>query len=87
MNEFFWGWIELCPMISGGTAGGKRRLDVPRAKNAMVQNLTSAIFSAHIGKLRLAHPNKLAMDTTNPGIAKCTNSRGAGSSSQNSTLR
>ena len=49
---------------------GKRGLDVLWAKNAMGQNLSSAIFSVHNGELRLAHPSRLMMVTTNPGIAQ-----------------
>jgi hypothetical protein len=36
----------------------------------MGQNLSSAIFCVHNGELRLAHPSRLMMVTTNAGIAK-----------------
>jgi hypothetical protein len=49
---------------------GKRGLEVLWAKNAMGQNLNSAIFSLHNGELRLAYPSRLMMVTTNPEIAK-----------------
>ena len=49
---------------------GKRGLEVLWAKNAMGQNLSSAIFSVHNGELRLAYPSRLMMVTTNPEIAK-----------------
>ncbi len=49
---------------------GKRGLDVLWAKNAMGQNLTTAIFSLQNGELRLAYPSRLMMVTTNPEIAK-----------------
>ena len=48
---------------------GKRGLEVLWAKNAMGQNLNSAIFSLQNGELRLAHPSRLMMVTTNPEIA------------------
>jgi len=49
---------------------GERGLDVLWAKNAMGQNLNSAIFSVQNGELRLAFPSRLMMVTTNPEIAK-----------------
>ena len=49
---------------------GARGLDVLWAKNAMGQNLSSAIFSVQNGELRLTHPSRLMMVTTNPEIAK-----------------
>ena len=49
---------------------GARGLEVLWAKNAMGQNLSSAIFSVQNGELRLTHPSRLMMVTTNPGIAK-----------------
>jgi succinylglutamate desuccinylase/aspartoacylase family protein len=49
---------------------GARGLEVLWAKNAMGQNLGSAIFSVQNGELRLTHPSRLMMVTTNPGIAK-----------------
>ncbi len=49
---------------------GKRGLDGLWAKNALGQNLTSAIFSMQDGELRLAHPSRLVMVTTNSEIAK-----------------
>jgi len=49
---------------------GKRGLDALWAKNALGQNLTSAIFSVQHGELRLAHPSRLMMVTTNADIAK-----------------
>lgn len=49
---------------------GARGLDVLWAKNAMGQNLSSAIFTVHNGELRLAHPSRLRMVTTNPEIAQ-----------------
>ncbi len=49
---------------------GARGLDVLWAKNAMGQNVSSAIFSVHDGELRLAHPSRLMMVTTNPKIAQ-----------------
>jgi hypothetical protein len=49
---------------------GKRGLEILWAKNAMGQNLSAAIFSVHNGELRLAHPSRLLMVTTNPEIAQ-----------------
>jgi len=49
---------------------GKRGLEVLWAKNAMGQNLSSAIFSVQNGELRLSHPSRLMMVTTNPEIAQ-----------------
>ena len=49
---------------------GKHGLEVLWAKNAMGQNLSSAIFSVQNGELRLAHPSRLMMVTTNPEIAQ-----------------
>jgi hypothetical protein len=49
---------------------GKRGLEVLWAKNAMGQNLSTAIFSVHNRELRLAYPSRLMMVTTNPEIAK-----------------
>jgi hypothetical protein len=49
---------------------GPRGLDVLWAKNAMGQNVSSAIFSVHNGELRLAHPSRLMMVTTNADIAQ-----------------
>lgn len=49
---------------------GPRGLDSLWAKNAMGQNVSSAIFSVHDGELRLTHPSRLMMVTTNPGIAQ-----------------
>lgn len=49
---------------------GARGLEVLWAKNSLGQNLSSSIFSVHHGELRLAHPGRLLMVTTNPGIAQ-----------------
>ncbi len=49
---------------------GKRGLDSLWAKNAMGQNVSSAIFSVHNGELRLAHPSRLMVVTTNQEIAQ-----------------
>ena len=49
---------------------GARGLEVLWTKNSMGENLSSEIFSVHNGELRLAHPSRLMMVTTNPGIAQ-----------------
>ncbi len=49
---------------------GSRGLEALWAKNATGQNLSSTIFSVHNGKLRVTHPSRLMMATTNPEIAK-----------------
>lgn len=49
---------------------GARGLDVLLAKNATGQNLSSAVFSDHNGELRLIHPGRLMMVTTNVDIAQ-----------------
>ncbi|MGB5054881.1 MAG: hypothetical protein WBO24_10855, partial [Nitrospirales bacterium] len=49
---------------------GTRGLDVLWAKNARGQNVSKAIFSVHNGELRLAHPSRLMMVTTNAEIAQ-----------------
>ena len=49
---------------------GARGLEVLWVKNAKGQNLSSAIFSVHNGELRLTHPSRLMMVTTNPDIAQ-----------------
>lgn len=59
----------LSPQESLGWVG-KRGLEAVWAKNAIGQNLSSAIFSVHNGELRLAYPSRLMMVTTNPEIAK-----------------
>jgi len=49
---------------------GARGLEVLWAKDAIGQNLTSTLFSVHDGELRLAHPGRLMMATTNSDIAQ-----------------
>ena len=49
---------------------GPRGLEVLWAKNAIGQNLSSAIFNIHNGELRLNNPSRLMMATTNPEIAQ-----------------
>lgn len=49
---------------------GARGLEVLCAKDATGQNLSSALFSIHNGELRLTHPSRLMMVTTNATIAK-----------------
>ena len=49
---------------------GARGLEMLWAKDATGQNLTSTLFSGHNGELRLAHPGRLMMATTNPDIAQ-----------------
>ncbi len=49
---------------------GSKGLDVLWAKNALGQNLTSTIFSVHQGELRVTHPSRLMMATTNIDIAR-----------------
>lgn len=48
---------------------GPRGLDVLWAKNALGQNLSSAIFKIQNGELRLTQPSRLMMVTTNADIA------------------
>lgn len=64
LNFGLWSQQEMLGWV------GKRGLEVLWAKNAMGQNLTAAIFSVQNGELRLAHPSRLMMVTTNPEIAK-----------------
>jgi hypothetical protein len=49
---------------------GPRGLEALWAKNAMGQNLSSTIFSVHNWELRVNHPSRLMMATTNPEIAQ-----------------
>jgi succinylglutamate desuccinylase len=49
---------------------GARGVEALWATDATGQNLSSALFSVHNGELRLAHPSRLMMATTNSGIAK-----------------
>ncbi len=49
---------------------GARGLEVLWARDATGKNLTSTLFSAHNGELRLAHSSRLMMATTNPDIAQ-----------------
>ena len=59
-------WSREEPLGWVGALG----LDSLWAKNAMGQNVSAAIFSVHHGELRLAHPSRLMLVTTNPGIAQ-----------------
>ncbi len=49
---------------------GAQGLDALWVKNAKGENLSAAIFSVNNGELRLSHPSRLMMMTTNPDIAK-----------------
>lgn len=49
---------------------GARGLEVLWAKDAIGQNLASTLFSVYNGELRLAHPGRLMMATTNLDIAQ-----------------
>ena len=49
---------------------GSRGLDVLWARDATGQNLTTTLFSAIGGELRVTNPSRLMMATTNPEIAQ-----------------
>ncbi|MDH5426702.1 MAG: succinylglutamate desuccinylase/aspartoacylase family protein [Nitrospirota bacterium] len=49
---------------------GAQGLNVLWARDAAGENLTSTLFSVHNGELRLAHPSRLMMATTNSDIAQ-----------------
>ncbi len=49
---------------------GPRGLEALWARNATGENLTSSLFSIDNGELRLAHPSRIMMATTNPDIAQ-----------------